>query len=132
VKTAPVHVKKWGTFVRSETRGGDATVRIRTEVENHGKGVLGARVLSTILDPAGKVVGKAATLPEPIGESGEHIYEQQVAVKSPALWSLEQRNLYKLVTEIEVGGAIADRYETPFGIRTCAFDAEKGLSLIHI
>jgi len=115
--------------VRSETRGGDATVRIRTEVENHGKGVLGARVLSTILDPAGKVVGKAATLPEPIGESGEHIYEQQVAVKSPALWSLEQRNLYKLVTEIEVGGAIADRYETPFGIRTCAFDAEKGFFL---
>ena len=129
VKTAPVHVKKWGTFVRSETRGGDATVRIRTEVENYGKGVLGARVLSTILDPAGKVVGKAATLPEPIGESGEHIYEQQVAVKSPALWSLEQRNLYKLVTEIEVGGAIADRYETPFGIRICAFDPEKGFLL---
>ena len=40
-------------------------------------------------------------------------------MKAPALWSLEQRNLYKLVTEIEAGGAVADRCETPFGIRTC-------------
>ena len=38
VKTNPVHVKKWGTFARSEVRPGEATVKIRTEVENHGQG----------------------------------------------------------------------------------------------
>jgi beta-galactosidase len=129
VKTAPVHVKKWGTFVRSQVLGDSALVRIRTEVENHGKGAPGTRVISTILDPAGKVVGKTATPPEPIAESGEHAYEQQVVVKSPALWSLEQRNLYTLVTEIEAAGAVTDRYETRFGIRTCTFDAEKGFLL---
>ena len=47
-------------------------------------------------------------------------------MKSPALWSLENRNLYKLVTEIDTGGAAVDRYETTFGIRTCTFDPEKG------
>ena len=129
VKTNPVHVKKWGAFARAQVRPGEATVRIRTEVENHGKGAQGTRVTSTILDPAGKVVGKAATLPASIAEGGEHSYEQQVVVKAPALWSLEQRNLYKLVTEIEAGGAVTDRYETPFGIRTCAFDPEKGFLL---
>ena len=61
VKTNPVHVKKWGTFARTEVRPGEATVKIRTEVENHGKGAQNARVTSTILDPAGKVVGKAAS-----------------------------------------------------------------------
>ena len=50
-------------------------------------------------------------------------------MKSPALWSLEQRNLYKLVTEVDTGGAVVDRYETTFGIRTCTFDAEKGFFL---
>ena len=129
VKTNPVHVKKWGTFARAEVRPGEATVRIRTEVENHGKGAAGTRVISTILDPAGKAVGKAATAPASVAEGGEHVYEQQVVVKAPALWSLEQRNLYKLVTEVEAGGAVTDRYETPFGIRTCAFDAEKGFFL---
>jgi beta-galactosidase len=129
LKTAPVHVKKWGTFVRSEARGGDSTLRIRTEVENHGKGALSTRVVSTVLDPDGKVVGKATAPPVSIEEWDEHVYEQQVVVRAPALWSLERRNIYRLVTEIEVGGAISDHYETPFGIRTCAFDAEKGFSL---
>jgi beta-galactosidase len=129
VKTNPLHVKKWGTFVRSEVRPGEATVEIRTEVENHGKGEQSTRVTSTILDPAGRAVGKAATQAASIAEGDEHAYEQRVDVKAPALWSLEQRNLYKLVTEIEAGGVITDRYETPFGIRTCAFDAEKGFFL---
>ncbi|MGD0050055.1 MAG: beta-galactosidase GalA [Bryobacteraceae bacterium] len=129
VKTAPVHVKKWGTFVRAEVQGGEATVRIRTEVENHGKDVRGIRVLSTILDPAGKNVGKATTLPESIAERAEHVYEQQVVVKPTALWSLEERNLYTLVTEIEAGGAVTDRCDTRFGIRTCTFDPEKGFFL---
>jgi beta-galactosidase len=129
VKTSPVHVKKWGTFARTEVRPGEATVRIRTEVENRGKGAQSTRVTSTILDPAGKAVGKAATLPASIVENGEHTYEQQVVVRAPALWSLEQRNLYKLVTEVEAGGAVTDRYETPFGIRTVKFDAETGFFL---
>jgi beta-galactosidase len=129
VKTNPVHVKKWGTFARTKVQPAGVTVQIRTEVENHGKGALSTRVTSTILDPAGKEVGKAATLPASIVEGGEHVYEQRVVVKAPALWSLEQRNLYKLVTEVEAGGAVTDRYETRFGIRTCSFDAEKGFFL---
>jgi beta-galactosidase len=129
VKTNPVHVKKWGTFARAEVRPGEATVRIRTEVENHGKGAQNTRVTSTILDAAGKPVGKTAAVPASIAEGGERVYEQQVVVKAPALWSLVERNLYKLVTEVEAGGAVIDRYETPFGIRTCSFDAEKGFFL---
>jgi beta-galactosidase len=45
------------------------------------------------------------------------------------LWSLEERHLYKLVTEVQADGQVVDRYETPFGIRTAEFDAEKGLLL---
>ena len=45
------------------------------------------------------------------------------------LWSLEERNLYRLVTEVEAGGEVVDRYETPFGIRTAKFDAQKGFFL---
>jgi beta-galactosidase len=129
VKTAPVHVKQWGTFVRAKVGPGEAAVSIRTEVNNHAEGAQNARVVSTILDPAGKVVGRAAAMPASIPEWKDHTFEQQVVVKQPALWSLEQRNLYRLVTEVEAGGKIVDRYETRFGIRTCAFDGEKGFFL---
>jgi beta-galactosidase len=129
VTANPVHVKQWGTFVRTDVRPGEATVSIRTELENRGKAAQSARVKSMILDPAGKALGQATSMPAAIPEGDERNYEQQVIVKSPALWSLEQRNLYKLVTEVEVAGAVADRYETTFGIRTCTFDAEKGFFL---
>ena len=121
--------KKWGTFARSEVRPGEATVAIRTEVENQGKG---AQQTARHLDYSRRVRqsrGKEPRHPaQSIGEWGEHVFEQQVVVKSPALWSLEQRNQYKLVTEIEAGGAITDRYETPFGIRTCTSTPRRAFS----
>jgi len=129
VKTHPVHVKQWGTFVRTQVGGGEATVLIRTEVDNHGKGAQSTRVISTILDPSGKAVGKAATDPASIAEWQDHTCEQTIAVDRPALWSLEERNLYKLVTEVEAGGQIVDRYETRFGIRTASSDAQRGFFL---
>jgi len=128
-KTHPVHVKQWGTFVSAKVAGGDATVSIRTEVNNHGKVSESARVTSTILDPTGKPVGKVATAAASIPEGEEQTYEQTMVAKRPLLWSLEQRNLYKLVTEVSVQGQIVDRYETPFGIRTVEFDAQKGFFL---
>jgi beta-galactosidase len=129
VKTHPVHVKKWGTFARAEVSPGKAAVSIRTEVNNHGKGTASARVTSTILDPAGKTVGKASTSAVSIPEWGENAYEQKITVEQPALWSLEERNLYRLVTEVEAGGEVVDRYVTRFGIRTIHFDAQKGFFL---
>jgi beta-galactosidase len=129
VKTHPVHVKKWGTFVRAQVRPQGAAVLIRTEVENHSKGTQSTRVKSTLYDPSGKAVGNATTSAVPIPEWKENRYEQQITVSQPALWSLEARNLYKVVTEVETGGRIVDRYETRFGIRTVHFDGQKGFFL---
>ncbi|HUI42914.1 MAG TPA: beta-galactosidase GalA [Terriglobia bacterium] len=129
VKTHPVHVKKWGTFVRSQVRGGEATLLIRTEIDNHGKGAQSTRVTSTVLDPAGKEVAKAATALASVPEQEDHTYEQEVSVNAPALWSLEERNLYRLVTEVEAGGQIVDRGVTRFGIRAVSFDSQKGFFL---
>src|SRR4029078_3179837 len=77
VKTAPVHVKKWGTLATAKVQPGVATVTIRTEGENHAKGATSARVVSTILDPSGREAGKAASQPAAISEWGERAYEQQ-------------------------------------------------------
>ncbi len=88
-----------------------------------------ARVVSPVLDPSGKEVGKATTVPLNIAQDGDQTFKQEIVVSRPQLWSLEKRNLYKLVTEVKAGGEVVDRYETPFGIRTARFDAEKGFLL---
>jgi beta-galactosidase len=45
------------------------------------------------------------------------------------LWSDERPYLYKVISELEQGGRIVDRYETPLGIRTFRFDVTKVSSL---
>jgi beta-galactosidase len=129
VKTHPVHVKQWGTFVRSEIEPGAATLSIRTEVKNDGQASAGARVVSTILDPRSKTVGKMVTATMAIPAGSEQTYEQKMTFGQPKLWSLEDRNQYLLVTEVRVGGDVVDRYETIFGIRSIRFDAQKGFFL---
>jgi beta-galactosidase len=129
VKTHPVHVLQWGTFVSSEVRSGSAALSIRTDVANHAKSDQNARVISTILDASGKETGKSVTDPVSVSKGREHTFKQNITVNRPLLWSLEERNFYKLVTEVRAGDEIVDRYETPFGIRTIKFDAEKGFFL---
>jgi beta-galactosidase len=129
VKTAPLHVKKWGTLVTARVQPGQAALSIRTEVENRGKGAADTRVVSIILDPDGREAGRTTSTASSVPVLGERAYEQQVVVRQPALWSLEQRNLYRLVTEVESGGTVTDRYETRFGIRDMKFDPDQGFFL---
>ncbi len=86
-------------------------------------------MVSTVLDPRNKTVGKMVTATVAIPAGSEQTYEQKMTVSQPKLWSLEDRNLYMLVTEVRVGGDVVDRYETSFGIRSIKFDAQKGLLL---
>jgi len=129
VKTNHVHTKRWGTFVRTQIRPSSAKLSILTEVENHGKSSSSVRVVSTVADPSGSAIAKEVTASAMIEAGDQHDYKQQIVVSRPSLWSLEERNLYKLLTEVQVNGRTVDRYETLFGIRSIEFDAEKGLLL---
>jgi beta-galactosidase len=55
--------------------------------------------------------------------------KQKTNINAPLLWSPETPRLYKLVTTVRSGGKIVDRTETEFGIRTFAFDPDKGFFL---
>ncbi len=129
VKTHPVHVRRWGTFVRSDVRPGAATLSVLTEVENQASASGKVRVLSTIVDPSGAPVAKDLTSSVMIANGDFQAYKQQIKISNPKLWSLEERNLYKLLTEVQVDGDMVDRYETSFGIRSIEFDAQRGFLL---
>ncbi|HEX3716885.1 MAG TPA: beta-galactosidase GalA [Verrucomicrobiae bacterium] len=132
VKTSPLHIPPDGTFVRSEFPNnlpeGKATIRIQTLLQNAQTNSANADVECEILDAQGRSVAHShasATL-EPW--SVREVF-QSSKVASPALWSPETPRLYKLVTTVRVGGDVLDRTETEFGIRTTAFDPDKGFLL---
>jgi beta-galactosidase len=129
VKTHPVHIKQWGTLVRSEIRPNVARLSILSEVENHRNESSNVRVISTIVDPSGSAVARDVSASATIVGRDQHDFRQDIVLSRPALWSLEQRHLYKLLTEVQVAGKAVDRYETPFGIRSAQFDAERGFLL---
>jgi beta-galactosidase len=59
----------------------------------------------------------------------EQLSASASASYAPILWSPELPVLYKLITTVESGGKVMDRVETEFGIRSVAFDAQKGFLL---
>ena len=135
VKTAPVHVAPWGTFVTaavhagSSTGTGSATVTVATDVMNAGDQAAACHAISTIRDAAGRTIASAASALLSIAGWQQHALTQQIAVPKPRLWSLADPHLYHLVTTIEGAAGTVDRYETPFGIRTVHFDADRGFFL---
>jgi beta-galactosidase len=129
VKTNPVYVPQWGTFVKADVKPDAANLSVLTEVNNDSNSAKTVRVISTILSPSGETVGHASSSPQAIRIHEKQPYEQKINIAKPLLWSLEKRNLYKLVTEVQTEAGMVDRYETRFGIRTVAFDANQGFLL---
>jgi len=129
-KTNPVHVPQWGTFVRANVRpGGAAAVRITTEVANETEAAKNCRVVSKVLDPAGKIVATLTATPVSVPAWTQHDFDQNVEIPAPVLWSVEDPKLYRLETTVESAGAPVDTYATPFGIRSVRFDANTGFYL---
>jgi beta-galactosidase len=129
VKTHPVHVAQWGTYVSCEARPGAATVNITTEVDNESDSEQVCLVRSTIVDNHGTVVGSTTLPGVAIPARSRREVKQQINLDSPVLWSIEQPYLYRLDTAIEASGGTVDSYQTRFGIRTIRFDPEEGFFL---
>jgi beta-galactosidase len=145
-KTAPLHVAHQGTFVRTEiaaapaasappvaapVKAGSAIVSVDVEVENESDAIALCNLGLEIHDDAGKVVGTAATTAVNVPAWGRHTFKQQVIVATPALWSIETPHMHRLVATVRTdsGRTIVDRTETPFGICTRRWDADKGFFL---
>jgi len=71
--------------------------------------------------------GEAATVRVPPNNQANN--SATLAVAAPRLWSLAQRNRYVAETTVTRDGAVVDRVETPFGIRTLAFTPDHGFLL---
>ena len=128
-KTAPLHVAHWGTFVTTGVENNSAAVTARATIANEGTNNAVFVIGQTILDADGKSIAGSKTKKLSLKPGTRGDFTNVLAVSSPKLWSPETPCLYKLITTVVSGGAEMDRYETPFGIRTIRFDADKGFFL---
>ncbi|ARN57559.1 beta-galactosidase GalB [Sedimentisphaera salicampi] len=128
IKTEPVHVDIWGTFVTTPlVQTNKAIVEIKTDVNNAAGKDSGAEITHQIAAPdSGEIVcSESRKIKAQAGETEKT--EMSLTVTDPHLWSVESPDLYTLITEIRQNGETVDKYETKFGIRSVKFTADEGL-----
>ena len=95
-------MKHWGVHVQTDAKTGQIKVEADVEGNNY-------KVRNTVYDASGKEVG--------------------LKVKNPHLWSVEDPYIYKVRTQVLVGGKVVDEVWTTTGFRDFKFDAETGFWL---
>jgi len=128
-QVSPVHIGMWGVYVTTplvdET---SAEISVKTTVVYNGDETTPVSLLLDIIDPDGRVAGSGETeLEKPAGATRD--VEMKVTVRDPALWSLDDPQLYKARVMLQKEGKEIEVLNTTFGIRTIAFTADQGFLL---
>jgi beta-galactosidase len=135
VKTAPIHVAHWGTYVTTpDVSDKSATLNFKVDVDNSTGSAAKVTVENEIYllkedGTRGKLVVSLPASEVDIAPRASAAIETQTIVPSPVLWTLENPRRYVMETSLEQDGQTVDSCETPFGIRTTAFTVDGGFFL---
>lgn len=125
----PVHIAQWGVYVYPKSvKGKNAVMAVEVEVENGSGDPVSLSVSNELVSPDGKTVAADSRKVSLKGNSGDKI-NLDLKVSNARLWKLDAPELYTLKTTIRRDGNIIDYTETQTGIRTLAFDPDKGFAL---
>lgn len=131
-KTAPVAIAPDGIFVYSRFKDNvpsdQAEILVEADEQNTLATAARTVVHCEVLSPEGQPVAKFES-PASLDAESTQVVKLSARVATPSLWSPESPALYTLITTISVDGKVVDRKETSFGIRTVAFDQDKGFLL---
>ncbi len=130
----PVHVAHWATFVTTpDVSDTEASVRVRSTVENHLDKESKATVDVVLLGPDGQVAamgGKGDTVPASSSSlRGKREFDLSLKVTNPQRWDITSPKLYTAKTIVRMDGKIVDMDVTTFGIRTFRLTADDGFHL---
>jgi beta-galactosidase len=128
-KTDALHLGHWDSYVRTDVKGAATTLNLGTTVQNEGMAAETCRVRWQILDASGKTVASADAAPQSIAPDSSVTFIASAKLMNPALWSPETPNLYSAIVTVESAGKPRDAERVSFGVRTVAFDADKGFFL---
>ncbi|OQP60531.1 hypothetical protein A3860_33240 [Niastella vici] len=124
-----LHLEQWGVFAHTtEANDEKASIDVSAELRNENNVDQSCTVITKLIDATGKEAGRAQFNVKAASGVTQKI-DQHITINKPALWSVEQPNLYRLQVEVRSGGKLIDQHVTPFGIRIAHFDASKGFLL---
>ena len=129
-KTDALHLERWESTVRPEATDGKAVnLKLAAIVVNEGKNFETAAVSWQILDAVGKTVATAKASAQTVDVDGQASFEGLAQLSDPALWSVDEPNLYTAIVTVESNGRPRDAERVSFGVRFLRFEADHGFFL---
>src|SRR5204862_4021954 len=108
---------QWATFISTPQVAADqSTVRVESAVINQSNAPQTVALQITLLGPDGKTVQTAEAAPQRIEAGKAGNLRQDISVKNPRLWNLDQPNLYHAIVRVRAGNTTLDHEVIDFGI----------------
>lgn len=137
IKTNPVHIGHWGTFVKSRDVSEESvTVDLEINLDNDSESNTQVEIITHIyeLDEEGNQtensVAKTESPSVTVIPGKNKVKTSSLTINKPKFWGpppTQNPNLYVAITSVLKGGKIIDKYETRFGIRSLEFNPDKGI-----
>ena len=127
--TDKTFIDPWGFFVTTPVVSHDlAQITVSSLVRNTHDVSRNLEVVTALYDTLGLKVAEVKT-PLVVDANLSSEINQELSLKTPALWSVDNPNLYVIKQAILEKGIVIDDYKTEMGIRYFNFDANKGFFL---
>lgn len=126
--TEEAHIPLWGTYITTPVVNKEfAKVHAQTKVSRPANsGTTDYSLITEISNSQGQVV---ATSESALRDADHGEFNQELIVKDPELWDIENPALYSLLSKLYYKGKQVDEYSTRIGIRSIEIIADKGFFL---
>ncbi|MEI6555160.1 MAG: glycoside hydrolase family 2 TIM barrel-domain containing protein [Paludibacter sp.] len=121
-----------GVFIKTPiVTDKEASVNIRTIINNDDNSVQNLRIENIILSPKAEIVLSKSSLVKVAAMSELSVEQNDLKLTTPMLWSPDSPSLYKVITRVidAKTNKQLDEQINPLGLRWYEFNAEKGFFL---
>ena len=127
--TGDVRIPVYGLGITAaDISQGHAKVDVSVDIENRSGLNVTAILRTRVFGPDGENAGESEKQTN-LGAGQTANASLTHLVANPKLWSIDTPRLYRAEAEIFIGGRLADRCSSSFGIRGIAVDTEHGLRI---
>ena len=129
IAASSLHFPVWGNVVTSSVDStGDADLTVSVELQNNGRRDQRFEIRYDIVDPKGRLVAEGKS--SEFVESGEmDTATSTFRIEDPLLWSTDEPQMYSVNCYLMDRSKQLDHIKIHHGIRTAAFDPDKGFLL---
>ncbi|WP_370174306.1 sugar-binding domain-containing protein [Leeuwenhoekiella palythoae] len=130
IATQKLHIAHWGTSVKTPLVTTEmAEVELAVKLQNDSEIDKVYRIVSQIFNSKNQQVARITSKERTILAKKTDSITGTTTIENPQLWSIQEPNLYNIVTTIYENDKAVDTYQTPLGIRFFDFNAKNGFSL---